>query len=267
MSNGVRQSWEDSAEAWADFVRSGKDLSRECFNNPATFAMLGDIRGKTVLDVACGEGYNTRLLAKRGGKVTGIDFSERMIDLAIAEEGRDPLDIAYHVMDAADMRGIEDSAFDIATCLMVYMDFENIEGVTREIARVLKPRGFIIISMPHPCFEMSWQDGKKVAGWVYENDADPLNRGKPLYVRQSDYFRTGRYEINWNMPRLKTHFRTVSFKRTLTDYFGVLGRQGLYISELVEPKPTEEALTKDPSSEKHLRVPESIIFKAVKVPV
>ncbi len=265
MSDEVRQSWEDSAEAWADFVRTGKDLSRDCFNNPATFAMLGDIRGKAILDVACGEGYNARLLSGKGASVTGIDFSDRMVGLARAEEEREPLGITYRVMDAADMKGIDGSTFDIATCLMVYMDFEDIEGVTHEIARVLKPRGFAIISMPHPCFEMSWQDGKKVAGWVFENEGDPLNRGKPLYVKQSDYFRTGRYEINWNMPRLTNHFKTISFKRTLTDYVSTLGKHGLYISELVEPKPTEEGLAKDPSSEKHLRVPESIIFKAVKV--
>ena len=265
MADEVKACWEDSAEAWAEFVRTGKDLSRECFNNPSTFAMLGDIHGKTLLDVACGEGYNSRLLAKRGAKVTGIDFSARMIGLAKEEESIEPLGIEYHNLDASNLKGIGDSTFDIVTCLMVYMDFEDIEGVTREVARVLKPRGFAIISMPHPCFEMSWQNGKKVAGWVFENEGDPLNRGRPLYVKQSDYFRTGRYEINWNMPRLKTHFRTISFKRTLTDYVGVLGRHGLYVSDLVEPKPSKEALARDPSSEKHLRVPESIIFKAVKV--
>ena len=265
MQNRVRECWDESAPAWADFVRTGKDLSRECFNNPATFAMLGDIAGKDVLDLACGEGYNTRLMARKGARMTGIDYSERMIGLALEEERREPLGIQYRCTDATNMKDIPDSAFDIVTCLMVYMDFEDIEDVTREITRVLKPRGFVIISMPHPCFEMSWQDGRKTAGWVYENDADPTNRGKALYVKQADYFRTGRYEIDWNMPRLKTHFRTISFKRTLTDYVGTLGRHGLYVSDLVEPKPSMEALAKDPSSEKHLRVPESIIFKAVKV--
>ncbi len=265
MANEVKECWAEAAEAWAEFVRTGKDLSRDCFNNPATFGMLGDIRGKTLLDLGCGEGYNTRLLANRGARVTGVDFSCEMIGLATKEEEREPLGIVYHNLDAANLKGVSDSTFDIVTCLMVYMDFEDIEGVTREVARVLKPRGFVIISMPHPCFEMSWQDGKKVAGWVYENNEDPLNRGKPLYVMQSDYFMNGRYEINWNMPRLKRHFKTLSFKRSLTDYVGVLGRHGLYISDLVEPKPTEEGLAQDPSSAKHLRVPESIIFKAVKI--
>lgn len=263
MGNEVRECWDRSADAWADFVRTGKDLSRECFNNPATLAMLGDIAGMDVLDLACGEGYNTRLLAGKGARMTGVDFSEKMLELAMAEERRKPLGISYLRRDAARLEGIRDSSFDIVTCLMVYMDFEDIGSVTAEVARVLRPGGFAVISMPHPCFEMSWRDGKKVAGWVFERD-DPKDRGNALYVMQSDYFTGGRYDIDWSMPRLTRPFKTISFKRTLTDYVGTWGRHGLYVADLVEPRPTEEALKKDPSSAKHLRVPESIIFKAVK---
>jgi ubiquinone/menaquinone biosynthesis C-methylase UbiE len=49
--------WNKSAEAWVDFVRTGKDYDREELNNPAMFKMLGNIKGKKILDLACGDGY------------------------------------------------------------------------------------------------------------------------------------------------------------------------------------------------------------------
>ena len=52
---------------------------------------------KDVLDAGCGEGYNTRILARGGARMTGVDLSERMIELAQAEERRAPLGIRYVV--------------------------------------------------------------------------------------------------------------------------------------------------------------------------
>jgi 2-polyprenyl-3-methyl-5-hydroxy-6-metoxy-1,4-benzoquinol methylase len=45
-------------------------------NNPAFFSLVGNIRGKHVLDLACGEGYNTRILSRKGAKVVDVDSSE-----------------------------------------------------------------------------------------------------------------------------------------------------------------------------------------------
>jgi SAM-dependent methyltransferase len=261
----VRECWDGAAEAWARFVREGKDISREYMNNPGMFGLLGDIEGERILDLGCGEGYNTRLLAKMGAKVTGVDFSENMIRLALEEEELSLLGIEYLCADATDLDSLDDSTFDIVTCFMVFMDFEDIDAVTGEIARVLKSSGSLFASIPHPCFEMSWEGGEKVAGWIYENMDDPQDRGRPLYVKQSNYFKSGRYNIDWKMQRINQPFKTISFKRTLTEYGHTLGAHGLYICDLVEPKPTGEGLAKVPELDKHLRVPQSIIFKAVKV--
>jgi 2-polyprenyl-3-methyl-5-hydroxy-6-metoxy-1,4-benzoquinol methylase len=63
--------------------------------------LLGDVQGKRVLDVACGDGHFARMLRKAGAAdVVGIDISERMIELARAKEAARPLGIEYHVEDA-----------------------------------------------------------------------------------------------------------------------------------------------------------------------
>src|SRR5262249_13734352 len=68
--------WNGSAEAWTGLARAGHDVYRDHLNTPAFFALLPDVAGLTGLDVGCGEGHNTRLLARRGALVTGLDISE-----------------------------------------------------------------------------------------------------------------------------------------------------------------------------------------------
>jgi SAM-dependent methyltransferase len=65
----VAEYWNANAPVWIDQVEKGYDLYWEELNNPAIFEFIGDARGKSVLDAGCGEGRNTRLLAKRGADV------------------------------------------------------------------------------------------------------------------------------------------------------------------------------------------------------
>src|SRR5712691_11119315 len=65
------------------------------------FGLLGDVRGKSVLDLACGEGHYTRLLKALGAaRVAGVDISSKMIELGESSEKETPLGIEYLVADA-----------------------------------------------------------------------------------------------------------------------------------------------------------------------
>jgi trans-aconitate methyltransferase len=61
----VGRPWNENAEVWTQLVRAGYDLYRDGLNTPAFFEMLPDVDGLSGLDVGCGEGHNTRLLAQR----------------------------------------------------------------------------------------------------------------------------------------------------------------------------------------------------------
>jgi ubiquinone/menaquinone biosynthesis C-methylase UbiE len=133
-------------------VRAGSDHYRDGLNTPAFFEMLPDVDGLSGLDIGCGEGHNTRLLAKRGARITGIDISERFVRHAREAEVMRPLGIGYKLASAVDLP-FGEASFDSATAFMSLMEIPEAECVLAEVFRVLKPGGFFQFSITHPCFD------------------------------------------------------------------------------------------------------------------
>ncbi len=100
----VGRYWDENAAEWTRGVRAGYDLYREHVNNPAFLSMLPDLSGKRVLDVGCGEGYNTRILADLCGEIIGIDVSEKMVAAARKAELAKPQGIKYYATSGNDLR-------------------------------------------------------------------------------------------------------------------------------------------------------------------
>ena len=99
----VGRIWNGNAEAWTKLARAGYDVYRDHLNTPAFFQMLPDVSGLSGLDIGCGEGHNTRLLAKRGARVTAVDISEVFIRHARDMEQQEPLGIDYRVASAVEL--------------------------------------------------------------------------------------------------------------------------------------------------------------------
>jgi len=74
--------WDANAEVWTLLARQGYDVYRDLLNTPAFFEMLPDVRGLRGLDVGCGEGHNTRLLAGRCASLCAVDISPTFIERA-----------------------------------------------------------------------------------------------------------------------------------------------------------------------------------------
>lgn len=259
----ISREWDEASKPWADFVRTGKDHFREEMNNPAALRMVGNVRGRQLLDLSCGEGYNTRILAKKGARVIGVDFSKEMVRLARGRERKDRLGIRYCVSDAADLKEFESECFDVVTCFMALMDIERYESAISQVARVLKKNGRFVFSITHPCFEYGdTVAGGPIAEWKYEEGTEGSAERKPTHLEVRRYFGIAKSEVSWDMDRLVKPFRTTSFHRTLTDYFQALHKSGLVVTRLVEPKPTPKGALEHPSLGKHVLIPHSIIIEA-----
>src|SRR5437867_11370843 len=129
--NEVGRYWNESAEVWTKLSIAGYDVYRDHLNTPAFFAMLPKVEGLTGLDIGCGEGHNTRLLAKRGARMTAIDIAEVFIAHAQEAERETPLGIDYRVASAVDLP-FADAAFDLATAFMSLMDIPETDRVLAE---------------------------------------------------------------------------------------------------------------------------------------
>ena len=111
--------------------------------------LIGDLSNKNVLDLACGEGFYTRLLKLKGANhVEGVDISKGMIELARESEDQNPLGITYHVQDVLNLD--LNKKFDLisASYLLNYAKTaEEMEQFAKVIANHLNPNGrFITIN-------------------------------------------------------------------------------------------------------------------------
>jgi ubiquinone/menaquinone biosynthesis C-methylase UbiE len=101
--------------------------------------------GRTVLDIASGEGYGTSLLAVVAAFAYGVDISSDVIEHARAKYGASNL--SFLVGDAVSIP-LDDRSVDVITCFETIEHLEEHEEVFAEFCRVLKPTGLLILSTP-----------------------------------------------------------------------------------------------------------------------
>jgi SAM-dependent methyltransferase len=235
----VARYWNENAEGWSREVREGHDIARELLNNPAFLEFVGDLRGKQVLDAGCGEGHNTRILARRGACVTGVDISERMIELALAEERRAPLGIQDVRTSYTDLGMFAPGRFDAVISFMALMDGPRFDLAMRESFRVLRPGGLLVFSITHPCFIT------KGGRWLRNED------GVKVKWMISEYFNPAGWVERWRFtdaPLEAPEFAVPRFDRTLSEYVnGLIGSGFLLLRQIEEPRPSEEYCRAHPS--------------------
>jgi SAM-dependent methyltransferase len=136
-----------------DLYRRAKEQPwRLRVEEPSMMRLIGDVRGKKIVDMACGEGFFTRRLKQAGADATvGFDISEEMITLAKAHEALDPLGVEYFVEDARSPDG--HTAFDLAVSgwLLVYAhDRDELAVMSRGIASRVRPGGRFVTLTTNP---------------------------------------------------------------------------------------------------------------------
>src|SRR5580700_9615205 len=146
--------WAQLAE-WYDAKQGDDgDLWHRELIDPTLVALVGEVRGMSLLDLACGNGYLARRFARQGARVVGVDASAPIVALAEGRERREPLGVVYHVSDAGAMPMLAAGSFDVVYSNMALMDMPDIVGPFREVARLLRPRGRFVASICHPCFDV-----------------------------------------------------------------------------------------------------------------
>jgi ubiquinone/menaquinone biosynthesis C-methylase UbiE len=110
------------------------------------FHLLGDVRGKTVLDLGCGTGENIIPLLERGARVIGMDISPDLIAIAQKRLNDANLEASLTAGDAYET-GLPDESVDVIFC-MALIHHLDIKPMRDEMWRVLRKGGVIILSEP-----------------------------------------------------------------------------------------------------------------------
>lgn len=253
----TKNRWEKTSHTimkYYDATKDKGDRNRELVIDPALWKQLDEIKGLKILDAGCGNGYLSREMARKGAKVTGIDFSRNFIGYCRRKEKELQLGCKYEIGSLTDMAMFEVESFDIVVSNIVMVDVQDYKTAFKEINRILKPKGRFIWSNLHPVFGTNNQ-------MFYRLPSDTPRNEERLFVMVDRYFDSGGMLVSWakNKPIWQFH-------RTLQEYTQALFKAGFLIREIIEPKPSFEVLKENPRSLAFDtdRIPTFIIYDCVK---
>jgi SAM-dependent methyltransferase len=113
--------------------------------------IIGDVRDLDVLEVGCGGGQNSIVLAKKGARsVTGIDRSGKQLEHARNLAQREKVDVRFIKSDMEDMTVLENASFDLIASTHAMNYSFDLDAVFRECAKLLRPKGRLVICLNHP---------------------------------------------------------------------------------------------------------------------
>lgn len=144
---------------------NGTDRMRACsikrhLVNPVLLRLLGDVRGRRVLDAGCGNGYFSRMLAERDAHVVGVEPAERQYAFAREKDAELGQGIAYVRADLARLPDLG-GPFDAVVCSMVLMAIPDWKPAMRACVQALRPGGLFVFGLVHPAFEQlygTWRE-------------------------------------------------------------------------------------------------------------
>lgn len=227
LTAGNDTSWGTVAAWYNDHLEKTGDTYHEKVIYPNLLRILGDLKSKKVLDLACGQGQFSRIMREQGAYITGVDLGKELIALAeannksVKEMGTHK--ISYFHGSADDLNMVKDGTCDIVVCILALQNIEKLQKTIDEAKRVLTPSGSFIFVLNHPSFRNA-----RVSHWGYDE------RIGVQYRRVDEYMSESQVKIDMT-PGSRTNKKfTVTFHRPLQVYVKALSKAGFAITRLEE---------------------------------
>lgn len=137
----------DAYNDWSATYDTDRNLTRD-LDQRVTEQELAAFRAASILELGCGTGKNTAMLAAIGSKVRALDFSPGMIEIARARVTAP--NVKFELADITKPWPCRDRSFDLIVCNLVLEHIKEIEFIFAEACRVLIERGHFFICELHP---------------------------------------------------------------------------------------------------------------------
>lgn len=146
VSPGEIAHFDSLASRWWDPNGESRPLHDLNPIRAAYIAARAKLHGARMADVGCGGGLLSEALARAGASVTGIDLSEKVIDIARLHLHESKLSVDYRVQSSADLAASEPGSFDAVCCLELIEHVPDPAALVSDLAAMLKPGGRLFMS-------------------------------------------------------------------------------------------------------------------------
>lgn len=207
LHDGLAQEWEDKYTRPRFKRRSDHFLS---------FVEALPLAGQFWLDAGCGTGFLSRKLLERGCRIMGVDASQEMLNVAraLADEQFQSRSLLCKV-SSVDNLPLPDNVCDGVICSSVLEYLDEPQACLKEIARVLKPSGVLIISVPNR--QSLLRKALKLTHWISNR---LFSKPCPYYIG----FSVNEYTWADFLPCLESN----GLKYNSYDYYCPIGLDGLF---------------------------------------
>lgn len=208
----------DNVASWYDKYLEGGDTYQAKVIAPNLLRILSIKKGESVLDLACGQGYFSRLVKEQGASVLGVDLSSELINKA---KQQNP-DIDFVIANAENTK-LKKDFFDKVFTVLAFENIKNIEETVGEIKRVLKNGGTFTLVMLHPAFRIP-----QYSDWNFDQKKDLQ------YRRVDKYLSEIKIDIELNPHKGNKKTSSTTFHRPLQWYMKIFKKHGFVMAGLEE---------------------------------
>ncbi|CAM3712653.1 class I SAM-dependent methyltransferase [Mesobacillus zeae] len=222
--------------------RGRQDSPNNAIEGPIIDELLGDVQGKSILDLGCGDGmFGKELLQRGAGFYTGVEGSAKMAAAANGNLSGENCAISHNTME----KYIYPSGqFDIVASRLAIHYLTDIQSLFLNVHKTLKEHGRFVFSVQHPLTTSSFlskQTGEKRGNWIVD-----------------DYFHEGERKEPW-MEEV-----VVKYHRTIEQYFRALVSAGFSVTDLREGNPKREHFSSEEEFTRRKRIPVILAFSCAK---
>ncbi len=239
----------DNAAAWDRYAaayQAGAELSTSAAHygpdipTEAELRLLGDLRGKRVLELGCGAAQCSIAFAKQGATAIGVDSSSEQLAFARRLCEREEVRVELRQGDLAELAYLRADSMDLVFSAYAFGFVDDLNRVFRQVHRVLRVGAPLVFSLPHPAYDM------------IDDDAE-----QPLLVRRSYFDMT---PIDYERDGI----RFTDYHHTLSDIYMGLVRSSYRVDVILEPPPQPGGHRSRDWRDAFLFVPRTLVVRARK---